>query len=240
MVLRLAVFSSCAAAAVSGPGASARTREPAPIVRDAGARVAAMPAQADGELDRLAVKAESAVERYHGELVKLERARASYADIQGRLAEAARRVQEAQAAMAAFAAGAYKGDTGYSAWTVLAGGNDGPQAFMDRAALVEILARRRAGAMQDLQAARNVAELFRRQAEESLREQQAATERAAKAKKAAHRAVAERRAALQRIEAHKRGPGRRPGSARATPAAWRPGQGEAARAGAIGAARPAG
>ncbi|WP_245679358.1 NlpC/P60 family protein [Actinomadura hibisca] len=232
---RLVALSSGAALTLTllVPAASARpAAEPAPSAQDVKeserrvqdraaevGKVKAMLARADGELERLGVAAASAVERYNGELVKLERARGTYQETQRRAAEAQRRFQEAQAELAAFAADAYQAGTGYNSWAATVAGQGGPQGSMDRAGLLEMLAQRRAGIAEHVKAARTVAELFRKQAREAYEEQHAATGRAADAKRAAQDAVAHQREAVQRIEAEKRELEERLGSERARAAA---------------------
>ncbi|MFD0685865.1 C40 family peptidase [Actinomadura fibrosa] len=187
-------------------------------------------AEADGELNRLAMSAEAAVERYNGERVRLERAQAAYRDTRARLAEATRRVGETQAEMAAFAARAYQHDTGYDQVPSVLMGEGGPQGFMDRAGMVEVLAARRAGILRRVEASKNVAEVFRKQAEAAFREQSAATRRAEDAKRSAQEAVAGHRASVGRIEAEKRRLERRLGEARAHVAELRQARQEAQEA----------
>ncbi|MBW8487736.1 NlpC/P60 family protein [Actinomadura parmotrematis] len=215
--LRLVTLSSCTVVGLAALQVPGHTAKPAPTARDVDesrrdvraktadvGEVKAELAQADGELDRLAAKVEGAVERYNGEQVKLAAARADHADAVRRLAEAARKVDAAQADLATFAARAYADNTGYNPWAAMLSGRGGPQGFVDRAGLVQVLARRRADAITKVKASRTVADLFRRQAAGALAEQRAALGRAAEAKRAAESALAEQRAAVQRIEARKR------------------------------------
>ncbi|WP_141580189.1 NlpC/P60 family protein [Actinomadura sp. WMMA1423] len=167
-------------------------------------RTKAMLAQADGELDRLAVAAETAVERYNGELVRLKAAQTAYRDAQGRLAEANRRTEEARAELASFAAQVYRDNTGYDPMSSAVAGEGGPQGFMDRAGMVQMLAERRTAVFHRVEASKTVADLFRRQVKTALDEQEAATRRADEAKRLAQDAVATQQAAVQRIEAEKR------------------------------------
>ncbi|WP_242907915.1 NlpC/P60 family protein [Actinomadura terrae] len=192
------------------------TAEPAPSARDVErseravedraaevGRTKAMLAQADGELDRLAVAAESAIERYNGERVRLERAQQAYRDAQARLVQAGRRVAESQAALATFAAQAYQHNTGYDQMSSAVAGHGGPQGFMDRAGMVEVLAKQRAGALRQVEAAENVADVFRKQAKGASKEQGDATRRAEDAKRRAQDAVDTQQASVQRITAEK-------------------------------------
>lgn len=180
-------------------------------------RTKAMLAQANGELDRLGAAAEAAVERYNGEQVELERSRQAYQEARYRVAEASRRLEEARQELASFAAQAYR-SAGYDQMAAIAG-SGGPQGFMDRAGMVEVLAARRDGAMRRVQAARIVAEVFRRQALNALEEQSAATRRSEEAKQAAQDAVGRQRASVLRIEATKKYLERRLGKAEAHAAA---------------------
>lgn len=205
-VLTLTTFGP---AAVADPAPSAReVAKSKAAVRDRAAdvgRIKARLAQANGELEQLAVRAEAAVERYNGELVKLERARQAYLEAQRRLAEAERNHELARTEMAEFAANAYRMNTGYHPWAGMLAGSGGPQGAMDRAGMVEVMAHRQTGVMERVKAAQNIADMFRKQAAAALREQQAAMRRAAEAKRAAENAVAGQRAAVQRISVEKRG-----------------------------------
>ncbi|MFB4305468.1 NlpC/P60 family protein [Actinomadura sp. GTD37] len=170
---------------------------------------------ADSELDRLAVAAEAAIERYNGEQVKLQRSQQAYRDTQGRLSAAYWRVEESRRELAVFAAQVYRDSTGYDQISSALVGDGGPQAFMDRAGMVEMLAKRRTAMVQRVEAAKTVADVFRRQAETALEEQEAATRRADEAKRLAQEAVARQQESVQRIEAEKRRLEHRLGSARA-------------------------
>ncbi|WP_344949241.1 C40 family peptidase [Actinomadura miaoliensis] len=222
----IAVFTVTGVPPVPGfeasPGAAATTpgpamADPVPDARDVDqarrraeeradevARTKVRFAQATGELDRLAAAAALAVERYNGEQVKLARAAAAYRDALTRLAEAERRHSQVRSNLAAFAAEAYQANTGYNAWPSVVAGGDGPQGFMDRAGLLEVLARRRTGLLQALEAARNVAGVFRAQAQSALAEQNAATRRAMRARQMAEQAVQRQQEAVREIGAEKR------------------------------------
>ncbi|WP_285697444.1 NlpC/P60 family protein [Actinomadura sp. NBRC 104412] len=165
-------------------------------------RTKARLAQARGELERLSAGSALAVERYHGEVVRLVRARAAYQAVQARLAEAGRRVEAAKAELAVFAAAAYRTGGG-NAWPAVVAGHGGPQGFMDRAAMAEMLARQRAGALQKVQAAVYVAEVFHRQARAAYDEQRTATQRAEAAKRSAEAAVARQNEAVRRLKSRK-------------------------------------
>ncbi|WUI00029.1 NlpC/P60 family protein [Spirillospora sp. NBC_00431] len=178
-------------------------------------RTKAKLAQANGELDRLAVSAEVAIERYNGERLKLQRSQQAYRDTQVRLAEAGRRLGETRAELASFAAQAYRNNTGYNQMSSALAGKGGPQGFMDRAAMVEMLAKRRTAMVDRVAASKNVADVFRRQAQAAFAEQNSATRRADEAKRVAQEAVAKQQASVHRIEADKRRLERRLGSAQA-------------------------
>ncbi|WP_396454611.1 NlpC/P60 family protein [Actinomadura sp.] len=201
------------------PGPSARDVERSERqVRERAAEVGrtkARLAQADGELHRLAAAAEAAIERYNGEQVKLARSQQSYRDAQGRLAEADERVEQTRAELASFAARVYRDNTGYDQISSALVGDGGPQGFMDRAGMVEMLAKRRTAMVRRVEASKTVADVFRRQADTALKEQQAATRRADEARRVAQEAVARQQASVQRIEAEKRRLERRLGAAQA-------------------------
>nr|WP_312880780.1 NlpC/P60 family protein [Thermomonospora cellulosilytica] len=191
----------CTAMAMSG----AAVAEPAPARDEAEqlGRAKARLAIAHGELEDLAIRAETAVERYHGELVKLQRAREDHRAAQQRLTDAERRHQAAQAELAKYAANAYQAQTGGTPWAAVIAGRDGPQEALERAALIEMMNRHRTGAVQKVEATRNVAQVFRARATAALRAQQEATRRAQTAKQDAERAVARQRAVTVRLKAEK-------------------------------------
>ncbi|WP_245666294.1 NlpC/P60 family protein [Actinomadura latina] len=211
------------------PAASARpSADPGPSARDVErserqvreraaevGRTKARLAQADGELDRLAIAAEAAIERYNGEQVELQRSQQAYRDNQSRLAEANRRVEETRAELASFAAQVYRDNTGYDQISSALVGDGGPQGFMDRAGMVQMLAKRRTAMVRRVEASKSVADVFRRQAKDALDEQEAATRRADEAKRLAQEAVARQQASVHRIETEKRRLERRLGSAQA-------------------------
>ncbi|MEV4255885.1 NlpC/P60 family protein, partial [Spirillospora sp. NPDC049652] len=167
-------------------------------------RAKARLAQADGEQDRLAIAAEAAVEQYNGEQVKLQRAQQAYQAAQQRVADAERREADAQRQLASFAADAYRENTGYASWAAVIAGEGGPQGFMDRAGMVEVLARRRTEAVKRVEASRIVANVFRRQSERAFRDQQAATRSAEEAKSAAQRILAQQKAVVARVSEQKK------------------------------------
>ncbi|HEU5024618.1 MAG TPA: NlpC/P60 family protein [Spirillospora sp.] len=233
--LRLIVFSAGMAVGMSWlvPPVSARTApraagKPVPSAHDVEksrqqvkqraadiGRTKAELAQADGELDGLNAAAEAAVERYNGERLKLERSQRNYRDMQQRLAEATRRVGEAQDELAAFAARVYQDNTGYDRVSSAISGRGGPQGFMDRAGMVEVLAGQRTAMVRRVEASKTVADVFRRQAQAALQDQTAATKSAEEAKGQAQAAVAAQQASIQRIADRKRALEKRLGEAQA-------------------------
>jgi cell wall-associated NlpC family hydrolase len=233
VALRLVALSSGVAIAmtaltVPAPATAPAAADPTPSARDVArskhqvreraaevGRAKAELAQANGELERLAIASATAVERYNGELVKLQRARDEHRAAERKLAEASARLTAAQQELARFAVDAYQVNTGSNPWMAALGGQGGPQGFMDRAGLVEMMARHRTGMVQKVEAARNVADVFRRQARAALDEQSAATKRAAEAKHQAEIAVADQQAAVRRLAADKRRLEQRLGSAQA-------------------------
>ncbi|GAA2405764.1 NlpC/P60 family protein [Actinomadura vinacea] len=232
--VRLAALSLCVTGVVGATGALAvpaaphARADPAPSAQDVRrgeervreraaevGRTKARLAQANGELERLAAASALAVERYNGQLVKLERSRGAVTEARNRVAEAGRRVGAAQSELAVYAADAYRVNTGYNGWSAVVAGQGGPQGFMDRAGMVEMLARRRAAAIQRVEVARSVADVFQRQASAAYDEQRLATERAETAKHAAEVAVTRQRTSVQEIETERRRLERSLGEARA-------------------------
>jgi peptidoglycan DL-endopeptidase RipA len=157
-------------------------------------------AQAAGELTRLATSAEVAVERYNGQLVRLAQTRTAYQLTQQRLTIAQQNYDQTRAQLAAFAAEAYRINSGLSDMSLLTGPG-GPQGFIDRAGMLEVLARRQADTSRRMYAAQIIADMYRRQAKDGLRAQQQMTGAAEQAKIEADAAVAAQRAAVGRIKA---------------------------------------
>ncbi|MFI0352325.1 NlpC/P60 family protein [Actinomadura sp. 9N407] len=204
----------------------ARAAEPAPSAHDVAAskdrvqeraaevgRTKARLAQAGAELERLAATAAQAVERYNGEVLMMRRSLDAYVQARVRQAEADRRAEEARAELAAFAAEAYR--IGGGSLPLVVGGTGGPQGFMDRAGMMEALARQRAGFIQKTEAAGNVAALFQRQAQDAFAERRDATVRASQARQAAVTAVEQQHEAVKRIGAQQQRLEMQLGSARA-------------------------
>ncbi|WP_235017770.1 NlpC/P60 family protein [Thermomonospora echinospora] len=175
-------------------------------VRDRAVEVGRLKAQlatADGELEELAIRAETAVERYNGELVMLDRARQEQQAAEDRLAEAERRYETIRTELAGFAATAYRTEGGTGSWAGMITGRGGPQNAMDRAGLVEMMERHRTGALQKTRAARDVADVFRGRATAAFRGQQDALQRAEAAKRAAEEAVDRQHASMTRLNEDK-------------------------------------
>ncbi|XRQ06546.1 NlpC/P60 family protein [Actinomadura welshii] len=232
MALRLIAFTSTAAIGMCllAPAGWARpsAAEPTPSAEDVEqsehqvrqraaevGRTKAKLAQADGELDRLAVTAAAAVERYNGERLALQRSQEAYRDAQARLAGANRSLEETRAGLASLAAQLYRNNTGYDQISSALVGDGGPQGFMDRAAMTEMLVKRRTAMIRRVEASKNVADVFRRQAEKALDGQEAATRRAEDARRLAQEAVARQKESVGRIEAEKRRLEQRLGTAQA-------------------------
>lgn len=232
LALRVAAFTSTAAIGMSllVPVASAQPTptEPAPSaediehserqVRERAAEVGrtkAKLAQADGELDRLAVAAAAAVERYNGQRLELQRSQQAHRDAQARLSDADRRLEEARAGLASMAAQLYRNNTGYDQISSALVGDGGPQGFMDRAAMAEVLVKRRTVMVDRVEASKNVADVFRRQAQRALDRHKEAMRRAEEARRLAEDAVSRQQESVDRIEAEKRRLERRLGKAEA-------------------------
>jgi len=232
LALRAAAFTSTAAIGMSllVPAASAQATaaEPAPSAEDVEhserqvreraaevGRTKAKLAQADGELDRLAVAAAAAVERYNGQRLELQRSQQAHRDAQARLSDADRRLEEARAGLASMAAQLYRNNTGYDQISSALVGDGGPQGFMDRAAMAEMLVKRRTAMVGRVEASKNVADVFRRQAQRALDRQKEAMRRAEETRRLAEDAVSRQQESVDRIEAEKRRLERRLGEAEA-------------------------
>jgi cell wall-associated NlpC family hydrolase len=156
-------------------------------------------ARANADLERVATQAEVAVERYNGEIVRLRQARTARETTRVRLAAAMRGYETVRAELAAFAAGAYRASVAYGGWAPLLGADGGPQAFMDRADLVQVMARRQAGLMDQVQAAKIISAMYGHRAATAVVAQRAAARRAAAAKRRVQAAVARQRAVVRTL-----------------------------------------
>ncbi|WP_084693254.1 NlpC/P60 family protein [Actinomadura atramentaria] len=211
-----------AAARFVGPGAVAARRVAAldAFAARRGRRpgdvggIAVRLAQAVGELDRLDACAEAAVERYNAARVALGRARADADDTARRAGTAQRTLETARADLAALAAAAYREATGFGPYAALTG-SGGPQGYLDRAELAEVVARHRAAAVDRVRATAIVADVFRRRSAAALAERAAAANRAAAAEQAARGEEAAQRATVRTLKARvrdlRRRLGHRPG-----------------------------
>ncbi|HEU5155766.1 MAG TPA: NlpC/P60 family protein [Streptosporangiaceae bacterium] len=192
-----------AGAAPPDPGADRLARSERDVRHRAAAlgRVEGRLARADAGLRKAATRAEIAVERYHGGIVRLQRARRVFQYARARLAVATHRYETARAELATFAANAYRANVAYGGWTSLVGADGGPQGFMDRADLVQVMARRQAGLVERVRATEIICDMYRRRAAHAVAAQRAATLRAAAAKRLALAAVARQRAAVSTLGA---------------------------------------
>lgn len=166
-------------------------------------RLRARLALADGRLRTLAGDAETAVENYNGEVVRLGRAQKAYRGAQKRLTRARWAVRQRRAAIGRIAADRYTSGGANPAAVDLVGPG-GPQGFMDRAQLTEVFSRRASGTFGQLRAAQIVAGVFRRRAAHDLATQRRLTRSAARAKEVARAAVARQRVSVRQIGAQKR------------------------------------
>jgi cell wall-associated NlpC family hydrolase len=201
----LAITALLAVPAGADPGPSARQRANAQV-RERAARVGRIDAelaQAGGRLDDLSARAEMAVERYNGERVRLERAGQAYRDALGRAARSRERASQTRADLAVFAANAYRTDDSIPSGAAVVGGIGGPEGFMDRAVMMQVLAGRRQAMLDRRRAAESLAGAFGQQARQALAAQQDAARSAGTALHAANDAVARQRAETKRIEQRK-------------------------------------
>jgi cell wall-associated NlpC family hydrolase len=193
------------AGADPGPSAGdiARSRAQVRERADRVGRIDAELAQASGRLDDLSDQAELAVERYNGERVRLERAGQAYRDAVDRAARARERASQTRADLAVFAANAYRTDDSIPSGAAVVGGRGGPEGFMDRAVMMQVLAARRQAFLDRQRAAESLAGMFGQQARQALAAQQGAARGAATALRAANDAVARQRAAMKQIQQRK-------------------------------------
>jgi cell wall-associated NlpC family hydrolase len=248
-VLRIAVPFTVVMLTASGTPALA---DPPPSAKDVAAsrqrvrdkarkvgRLQARLAIADGRLESLATQAETAVERYNGEVVKLGKARTAYRGAQRRLTGAQGAVRARRAEVGRIAADRYReGSSTPMAADVF--GTGGPQGFMDRAQLTEVFSRQEAGTFGRLRAAQIVAGVFSRRAGRDLRDQQRLTKSAERAKTTARTAVSRQRASVRGISAEKRRLERQLKTARGTASSLARRHGAAARQAAAAAAHDTG
>ena len=175
-------------------------------VRDRAAevgRINATLAQVSGRLDDLDSDAELAVERFNGARVKLDQAGQACQAALRRTAQARRRLGETRTELAVFAAAAYRTDNMFQSDAAVLGGQGGPQGFMERASMMQVLTGRKNALVRQQRAAETVAGMFETQAQRALAAQQAATRGAAAARQAAIAAVTRQRAAVKQTEGQK-------------------------------------
>lgn len=165
--------------------AHGRARRDAEAVGAAKARLAA----ADGRLASLRSAAETAIERYNGERVKLREARRRYRTAERHLRGATGALHAKRSAVATQASVSYMRDGGLPVAALLVGGDGGPQGFLDRAAISHEFGSRQLGALGRLRAAEVVAGVFGRQSHRALAAERGAAERAVADKARAQQAV---------------------------------------------------
>lgn len=160
--------------------------------------------QASGELAGLGDQAALAMERYNGEVVKLNKARAAYLDAQQKLTVAEQNYEQARVELSDFALDSYRSSAGMGGLAALVAGDGGPQGFLDRAGMVQVVTKQRESLMAKVEAAKSVAELLRRQAGKAYELQQHSVTAAEDARQKALGAVAVQKAAVKRIGAEKK------------------------------------
>ncbi|MCO5968184.1 NlpC/P60 family protein [Actinoallomurus soli] len=192
-------------------------------------RINAELAQADGLLGDLGDQAESAVERYNAERVKLDQAKAAYKAAARRSAQARRRLAQVRDDVARMAVGAHHGQggpppvaiasggaggraasggaggstaSGGAGGRAASGGAGGPAGSGTRATAQGPADRRRA-LLQREAAAQTAADVSELQAREALAAQEEAVRSAADARQAAVEAVTRQQEAVQRIQQRK-------------------------------------
>lgn len=120
------------------------------------------------------VLAAAAAEAYNGAAVDLERRRGAAVRAREASARAAREYQRARKAVAVFSAEVYKDGGSFGSMGAFLGG-DGPADAMARASAVDALGAQKKDAVARLGAARTLARLSRRQADQAVADQEAAT-----------------------------------------------------------------
>lgn len=164
--------------------------------RDVG-RIQARLARADDQLRELRGEVEKLIERYHGERVKLQRARDDHRDAKQRLADATRTVDATRAEIAELAAEQYQTRGGLTELSAMVTGEGGVRGFVDRMSTVHALAEERKATFDRMRSAEIVADVLRQEAHDAMVAQREATERVAEAKRAAEADVSEQ---LEKVE----------------------------------------
>jgi cell wall-associated NlpC family hydrolase len=214
---RLTALSVGTLIAFGTPAFAAVPAKPAPSAKDVArskqtARSKAMQvgqikvllAQAGGELGRLGDDAELAMERYNGEMVKLAQAKAGYLAALKRRSDAQASYESTREQLATYASQIYRVQSGMTGMANVFAGGGGPQGFLDRAGLMQMVANSHEALFRRVKAAKTVSKLFKKQARDAFNLQKTATARASAAKRNAESAVIAQRTAFSRISAKKR------------------------------------
>jgi cell wall-associated NlpC family hydrolase len=203
--LAVTVLSTAPSAADPSPSARdlAKSKKQERDRATAVARISAQLAEADGRLDDLNDQAELAVERFNGARARLDQADRDYQAALTRAARASDRLGQARRELAVFAARAYRSDNSYPSAAAVLGGRGGPEGFMERATIMQVLAGRRQFAVDQEKAAHTIADLFERQAQKALATEHEATLAAAAAQQDVSAAVARQQASVKQIERQK-------------------------------------
>ena len=154
---------------------------------------------ANAQLTALRTQEEVLTERYDRTLVNEQQALAAYKVTESRLAAAQQARSVSQRRLAGLAAEEYESRGGIGMATAMLGDDNGPQAYLNGAALGQMLAQYGTGAVAQTQANDVVAGVFRTQAHDLLMAQQADL-RAANDLKLAIQAEATRQAVLVRSD----------------------------------------
>ncbi|NUO98707.1 MAG: NlpC/P60 family protein [Nonomuraea sp.] len=172
-------------------------------------------AAAQSRLDELAADVERLVETYNGELVRLRQAEQAYTLARGRQTAADAEAEKARQAVALLAAESYSGTSTVIdplvGMVIDEGGVDG---FLHRLSVLDQLGEERAGILNRMRDAQEVASILRTQAQNAYTAQQEASERAEQAKIAAEAAVARQRRETRTLRAEKKQLQRRVNAAR--------------------------
>lgn len=159
-------------------------------------------AAAQARKDTLNAEAEQLVEAYNGQLVRLERARASYERSAARVDQSADQVAGLRKVVAARVVQGY-GGVRLSPSAAMLGGWGDVREVLRRASVLAQLGDEQAATLQRLKDAQRVHEILREQAARAYAEQSQTAEDVRLAKDAAQRAVAEQVEQTRRIEREK-------------------------------------
>ncbi|WP_283139268.1 C40 family peptidase [Rhizohabitans arisaemae] len=195
------------AVAVAKPAPSAKeVKESKEQVRKrakAVARIKSRLAAADLRLEQLTTRAETLVEAYNGEMVKLDSAEDEYRTAAAGLAAAEDEMTSARDRAGALAAETYANGPFYTPISALGDGDDGPEAFLARATMLQYLAGRQSQVIQRVEDTQEVARILGQRAENALSTQTLATERAEYSKSAAQAMVEHQQRETARIQREK-------------------------------------